>query len=165
MKQKLNAIVLVSVAALSVAWAATDATLPNPYKEVPNWAQLPDGIKFGQVISVQTDARGNMWVFHRADPPMLEFDPSGKLINSWGTGMFVQPHGLFIDRDGNIWVTDGRVKGDKGDQVFKFSPQGKILMTLGKAGVAGTTPDTFNGPSAVADRSQRRYLRSRRPRR
>jgi len=148
-KQNLYAIAFAFIAAVPASVAQSNATLPNPYKEVVNWAQLPEGVKFGQVISVQVDAHNNMWVFHRGDPPMLEFDPSGKLLTSWGSGMFVQPHGLFIDRDGNIWVTDGRAKDGKGEQVFKFTPQGKVLMTLGKAGVAGTTPDTFNAPSAV----------------
>ena len=63
--------------------------------------------------------------------------------------MFVFPHGLHVDRDGNIWVTDGQGADGKGHQIFKFSPQGKVLMTLGKAGVAGDGPDTFNKPSAV----------------
>jgi streptogramin lyase len=61
--------------------------------------------------------------------------------------MFVCPHGLHLDRDGNVWVTDGRGKGGKGHQVFKLSPDGKVLMTLGKAGVTGDGPDTFNSPS------------------
>jgi streptogramin lyase len=59
------------------------------------------------------------------------------------------PHGLKVDRDGNLWVTDGRGKGGKGHQVFKFNPGGQVLMTLGKAGVAGDGPDTFNSPSDV----------------
>ena len=60
--------------------------------------------------------------------------------------MFVQAHGMAIDRDGNVWVTDAQNKDGKGQQVFKFSPEGKVLMTLGKAGVAGEGPDTFSGP-------------------
>jgi sugar lactone lactonase YvrE len=63
--------------------------------------------------------------------------------------MFVYPHGIHLDREGNIWVTDGQGKDGKGHQVFKFRPDGKVLMTLGKAGVAGNGPDTFNQPSAV----------------
>jgi sugar lactone lactonase YvrE len=123
---------------------------PNPYREVDNWAQLPDGMHWGQVISVDGDPEGNVWVFHRGEPPLLKFNSSGKLIASYGQGMFVQPHGLFLDHDGNIWVTDGRGKDGKGQQVFKFSRDGKVLMTLGKAGVAGDGPDTFNAPSDVA---------------
>src|SRR5216684_5705590 len=63
--------------------------------------------------------------------------------------MFVQPHGMTLDRDGNLWVTDAQNKEGKGQQVFKFSPDGKVLMTLGKAGVAGEGPDVFNGPTDV----------------
>ena len=73
--------------------------------------------------------------------------------------MFILPHGIFADKDGNVWVTDGvggmatsddAGKHGKGHQIFKFSPDGKVLMTLGKAGVPGNTRDTFNRPSAVA---------------
>ena len=124
--------------------------LPDPYRPVENWAQLPSGIEWGQVISAYPDAHGNIWVFHRKDPPILEFDRTGKLIRSFGAGMFVQPHGLTVDRDGNIWVTDQSAKDGKGEQAIKFSPEGKVLMTLGKAGVAGSGPDTFNGPCDVA---------------
>ena len=106
-------------------------------------------MKFGAVISVDADSRGNIWVFHRNDPTILQFAPSGKLLKSFGAGMFVQPHGMTIDRDGNLWVTDAQNKDGKGQQVFKLSPDGKVLMTLGKAGVAAEGPDTFNGPTDV----------------
>jgi sugar lactone lactonase YvrE len=123
---------------------------PNPYREVDNWAQLPADMHWGQVISVDGDPDGNVWVFHRGEPPLLKFDSSGKLVTSLGKGMFVQAHGLFLDRGGNIWVTDGRGAEGKGQQVFKFSPDGRVLMTLGQAGVAGEGPNTFNAPSDVA---------------
>jgi len=123
---------------------------PNPYRTVENWAQLPAGREWGSVISVDPDAHGNLWGFHRSEPPLLEFDSSGKLLKSLGAEMFVQPHGLHIDRDGFIWATDAQAKDGKGMQVFKFSPEGKVLMTLGTAGVAGEGPNTFNGPTDVA---------------
>jgi sugar lactone lactonase YvrE len=104
---------------------------------------------WGAVISVEPDARGHIWAFHRNQPPILDFDASGKLVRSFGSDMFVQPHGMAIDRDGNVWVTDAQGKDGKGHQVFKFSPDGRVLMTLGKAGVAAEGPDTFSGPSDV----------------
>src|SRR5262249_24039659 len=89
--------------------AASTNNLPNPYRPVENWAKLPAGIEWGQVISVEPDSHGNIWIFHRKEPAILEFDASGKLIKSFGTG-FVQAHGLCLDRDGNIWVTDAQGK-------------------------------------------------------
>ncbi len=121
----------------------------NPYHVVEAWPTLPSNIKWGAVISVDADPKGNIWAFHRAQPPILEFDRSGKLLKSFGTDMFVQPHGMTMAPDGNIWVTDAQGKDGKGHQVFKFSPDGKVLMTLGKAGVAGEGPDVFNGPTDV----------------
>jgi len=135
--------------AYAQAGAAATNALPNPYHPVENWAQLPAGMEWGQVISVDPDGHGHIWVFHRKEPAILEFDSSGKLINSFGTG-FVQAHGMAVDRGGNVWVTDAAAKDGKGQQVFEFSPKGKLLMTLGKAGVSGSGPDTFNGPSGVA---------------
>jgi sugar lactone lactonase YvrE len=91
---------------------------------------------------------------------VLKFDASGKVVESFGAGMFIFPHGIHVDRDGNVWVTDARAatpeelkkfpdaKG-KGHQVVKFSPQGKVLLTLGKAGVAGDPPDYLNEPCDV----------------
>src|ERR1700722_16566395 len=132
---------------------------PNPYRTIADWAKLPEGRTWGATAGVAVDSRDNIWVAERCGahscvgsdlPPILEFDPSGKLLKSFGAGMFVFPHGITVDRDGNLWVTDGQGKDGKGQQIFKFTPDGKVLMTLGKAGIAGTTPDTFNQPSAVA---------------
>jgi sugar lactone lactonase YvrE len=82
--------------------------------------------------------------------PILKFDANGKLVKSFGVGLLLFPHGLHVDRDGNVWVTDGLGKDGKGHQVIKFSPEGQVLMRLGKAGTAGSGPDEFNAPSAVA---------------
>src|SRR5260370_23275254 len=134
-------------------------SLPNPYRTIENWAKLPEGRPWGSTAGVTVDRNGNIWVAERCGAntcagsnlaPILEFDPSGKLLRSFGAGMFLFPHGMTVDRDGNIWVTDAQGANGKGHQVFKFSPEGKLLMTLGKAGVAGDGPDTFNQPSAVA---------------
>jgi streptogramin lyase len=149
-------------ASSGIAYAQADAatnSLPNPYRTIENWAKLPEGRPWGSTAGVSVDRRGNIWVAERCGAntcagsnlaPILEFDPSGKLLKSFGEGMFLFPHGLTVDQDGNIWVTDGQGAGGKGHQVFKFTPDGKVLMALGKAGVAGDGPDTFNQPSAVA---------------
>src|SRR5207302_8319805 len=78
-----------------------------------------------------------------------KLDENGKVVTAFGAGVFVFPHGIGLDGDGNIWLTDGMGKDGKGHQAIKFSPDGKILMTLGKAGVAGTGPDEFNAPSDI----------------
>jgi DNA-binding beta-propeller fold protein YncE len=161
------------------------STLPNPYRLVPDWPTLPptmkgpDGRKWGQVIRVHVAPDGNIWVFHRcfndqpngdatclnrgeANPPILEFDPAGKLVNSFGAGLFASPHGFTVDRDGNIWATDTNdaetilgmparnARGVIGQQVFKISRTGTVLMTLGRQGVGGSGPDTFDRPTGVA---------------
>jgi sugar lactone lactonase YvrE len=141
--------------------------LPNPYGPGVKWGELPDGRRWGSTSGVGVAPDGNIWTYERCGGnscansnlnPILEFDPSGKLLKSFGAGLFVYPHGLFVDKDGNVWVTDavgGIATSDdvgmhgKGHQVFKFSPDGKILLTLGKAGVPGDGPDTFDRPSAV----------------
>lgn len=132
---------------------------PNPYRTIADWEKLPQGRTLGQTVAVDVDRDGkSIWVFDRcggvtcADSklaPILKFDPSGKLVKSFGAGMFVYPHGFFIDKDGNVWVTDGKGEAGKGHQVFKFSPDGKVLLTLGKAGIAGEGQDTFNQPCDV----------------
>ena len=133
---------------------------PNPYRTVENWFKLPEGRTWGSTSAVDVDYRnGHIWVGERCGAnscagsslaSILQFDQSGKLLNSFGGGMFNFPHGICVDKEGNVWITDGQGREGKGHQVFKFSPDGKVLMTLGKAGVAGDGPDTFNQPSDVA---------------
>jgi hypothetical protein len=155
----LNFVVAGAIAATVVLYASNEPnSQPNPYRTVTNWAKLPEGRTWGSAAGVAVDSHGNIWVAERCGanscagsnlPPILKFDSSGQLLTSFGAGMFIFPHGLYVDKDDNIWVTDGQAKDGKGDQVFKFSPSGKVLLTLGKAGVAGDGPDTFNQPSAV----------------
>jgi sugar lactone lactonase YvrE len=148
LKSALGAIVVaIGIAAANVG--AQSSNPPNPFHEVASWAKLPAGAKWAGVISVDPAPNGDVWVFHRSDPPIVRFDQSGKAVKSFGDGMFVQAHGMTVDRDGNVWVTDGQIKDGKGNQVFKFSPDGKLLMTLGKAGVAGGGNDVFSGPCDV----------------
>jgi DNA-binding beta-propeller fold protein YncE len=155
--------VLLAMPASRLYVAAADAeptnSLPDPYRTIENWAKLPEGRPWGSTAGVSVDRNGNIWVAERCGAnscagsnlaPILEFDPSGKLLTSFGAGMLIFPHGITADRDGNIWVTDGDGKDGKGHQVFKFSPKGKVLLALGKPGVAGAGEDTFNKPSAVA---------------
>ena len=183
------AAVLAAVAMFGgVGWAQETpypkpAELPNPYRLVAGWPTLPksmNGGHWGEVIRVHVDTKGNIWVFHRcfnvvppgsatcinrgaANPPILEFDPSGKLLKSFGAGLFAYPHGFTVDRDGNLWASDVNDQPTilgmsaknsagviMGQEVLKLSPEGKVLMTLGKEGVAGTGPDMFDRPTGVA---------------
>ena len=139
---------------------------PNPYQVVENFFKLPEGRKMVSTPGIHVDPDGSsIWTYDRcgADDcygsnvaPIQKFDAAGNLVKSFGAGMFLRPHGLDVHTDGTIWVTDGEgpdgknpARDGKGHQVFKFSPDGKLLMTLGKAGVAGDGPDTFNMPSSV----------------
>ena len=132
---------------------------PNPYRMEENWAKLPDGRHWGMTIGLDIDRDGkSLWTFDRCAArtcagstvaPIQKFDASGKLLASFGAGMFIFPHGMFVDRDDNIWVTDGQGKDGKGHTVMKFSPDGKLLQTLGKPGVPGDGPNAFNAPSDV----------------
>ena len=164
-------------------------SFPNPYQTLAGWAKLPEGRMWGSTSAVEIDKDGrSIWVGERCGqnscldratgqmspfPPILKFDATGKLVKSFGEGMFIFPHGIFVDRDGNIWVTDGQdnapvpargeggARGErgngpigprpgatKGNQVYKFSPDGKVLMTLGKPG-GGADPDYFYQPNDV----------------
>src|SRR5688500_13607495 len=138
----------------------------DAYQTIDNHFTLPDGRKIGSTDGITIDRDGpSVWVFERCGAnncvgstvaPILKFDASGKAVKAFGAGMFIRPHGIHIDRAGNLWVTDGEGpdgkdprRNGKGHQVFKLDQDGKVLMTLGKAGVAGDGPDTFNMPSAV----------------
>lgn len=139
--------IITSVATLQ----SVSVDIKTSYKRVDGWAKLPADMEWGQVISVDpAPDRKSLYALHRAEPPILRFDLSGALVQSWGTGLFVWPHGFHVDPEGNLWATDGRSEDGKGHQVFKFNPSGQLLMKLGTAGVVGTGPNTFNGPTDVA---------------
>jgi DNA-binding beta-propeller fold protein YncE len=157
-------IAIIAAIALPGGRALTQApdpnSAPNPYKLDANWAKLPDGRKFGQVIKVVPDRDGkSIWAYERCGgtscsnsnvAPVLKFDASGNVVASLGAGMFNFPHGLGIDPDGGVWVTDGRAKNGKGDVAVKFSPDGKVLMTIGKPGMPGDEPGYLDQPSGIA---------------
>ena len=133
--------------------------LPNPYRTLRDWAQPPGGAPWAAVTAIEMAPDGGIYVIHRGsgnscagrpEPPILKFDKSGKLLKSFGEGMFIFPHGATVDAQGNLWVTDAQAQNGKGYQVFKFNPDGKVVMTLGKAGVASTEPGLFDEPTDVA---------------
>jgi NHL repeat len=133
---------------------------PNPYRLDTNWLKMPDGRKLGQATGVDIDPDGkSVWVFDRCGAkdcansalnPIEKFDASGNFVVGFGQGLFNHPHGFYVDREGNVWTTDNIGDNSKGHQVIKFSPGGKVLLTLGRAGVAGEGPDMFNAPTDVA---------------
>lgn len=144
----------------ALALAQQPTSQPNPYRQAENFFKMSEGRKLGSTAGIHIDRDGrSLWAFERCGSntcekspnvaPILRFDASGTLVKSLGAGMFVVPHGIHVDADGNIWVTDGEGIPGKGHQVFKMNQDGKVLLTLGRAGVAGTTPDTFNRPSDV----------------
>ena len=137
--------------------------LPQPYKTSRDWGKPPNGVPWAAVTSIEVEKNGNVIVIHRCkdnscsgrtEPPILRFDPKGKLLKAWGEGMFEFPHGTTLDPQGNLWVTDAHIGNGKGYQVFKFSPEGKVLMTLGKAGVASAEPGLFDEPTDVVVNSR-----------
>ena len=131
----------------AVALAATLGAGEGTYTPVDNWAQLPAGTKWETMSAVDVDAKGNVYAFQRGQPSkVMVFDAKGKLLRTWGEKMFPSAHGLRIDRQGNVWVTDRELH-----QVIKFTPEGKVLLELGTKGVAGdnTSTEALNGPSDV----------------
>ena len=156
----------------------------SAYRLAEDWAKLPEGREMGAVgkLAIAPDGK-SIWAVIRCAPPpgekalrapakipglfgreclnsdldpIVQFDLDGNVIASFGSGLFIWPHGIGIDRDGNIWVTDAVRSnfipaGDKrGHQVIKFSPSGKVLLTIGTPGVSGNGPDHLTSPSDVA---------------
>jgi sugar lactone lactonase YvrE len=174
---------LCAALALLAAFGARTQAQPNPYRLVESWPQLPMSMnagKFGEVIGVKPGPDGSIWVLHRCfnvvpagsatcigrgpeNPPILEFSPAGRLLKSFGVGLFAHPHGFTVDKDGNLWTTD--TNDDKtilgmpatnaqgitmGHEVLKISPTGQVLMTIGEEGAAGNGPYMFDRPTGVA---------------
>ncbi len=140
---------LFAVIVMFVVGSAPARAAEGRYQLEENWAQFPPGVtKWGAATGVDVDAHDNVYVLHRNEAmPVMAFDSHGKFLRSWGEGMFKTTHFLRVDRFGFVWVTD---RGNM--QAFKFSSDGKLLMTLGKKGVTGdnTSQDTFNGMADLA---------------
>jgi len=173
----LSALVAFAGAARAQGGVAPVNDKPNPYRTEEGWAKMPAGRSWGSTSAVEIDRDGtSIWVAERCGAnsclnsmldPILKFDATGKLIKSFGAGLMIFPHGIFVDHDGNIWVTDGQDNAPRrprgapadaplppppatmiGHQVFKFSPEGKLLLTLGKLG-GGKGDDYFFQPNDV----------------
>ena len=137
---------------------------PNPY-QFPGeaWGSLPGGRAWGATSGIWPAPDGrSLWVAERCGAnicgdsphdPVIQFDLEGRVIRSFGAGLFAWPHGLYVDREGNVWVTDAVGYGEPlagyGHVIYKFSPAGRLLMTLGQKGIAGDGPTHFTKPSAV----------------
>lgn len=136
------------------------AAEPTRLVVAPDWPQLPESRSLGLCAGVGVDGKNRVFVFHRcgrkwtnpfpadpiAEPTVTIFDgASGRVLGEWGAGQFIMPHGLSIDQHGDVWLTDVGLH-----QVFKFTPEGRLLMTLGERGVPGDDPSHFNLPTDVA---------------
>ena len=152
-------------AAVLIAVAATPSSSAPPaaspaYRVVHGWPSLPAGEILGQATGVGIDSKQNVWVFHRAgrewsdpmpadpieQPTVAVFDGrSGKMVRAWGAATFIMPHGLTVDSRDNVWLTDVGTH-----QVFKYSPDGRLLLTLGERRVSGSDRAHFNLPTDVA---------------
>lgn len=145
---------------------------PNPYDADNDYFDLPGGREWGSTSAVDIDPDGmSIWVAERCSAnscagsdvdPIIKYDPQGNIVTSFGAGLFIFPHGIHVDAEGNVWVTDGRAANanelaanpnaaGKGHTVYKFSPTGEVLMRFGQPGVAGngTGGDLLNEPNDV----------------
>jgi len=137
------AAVLLTACSLCCARAGDEA--PPPLKPVESFPQWPAESPVVACSAVATNAKGEVLLFRRFEPPILVFKPSGEFVRSFGKGLFKSPHGLRVDRDDNIWVTD-----NADHTVMKLDRDGHVLLTLGEKGVAGEDPKHFNKPTDIA---------------
>jgi len=159
-----------ALAATLVPGAASAQALPNPYRLVDGWAHFRGDREVGAVGDVDIDPDGeHVWAIIRCDAdgdsfgwecldsdldPVVRFDSNGLAVESFGGGMFIWPHGIDVDAEGNVWVTDAVTAertpdGRRGHQVVKFSPTGDVLLVLGTPGEPGSGRAHFNAPSDV----------------
>lgn len=153
------------VAALTIIGMITAgaiAAMPSTFRIVHGWPDMPAGRVLGSAAGVGVNSKGEVFVFHRAgrlwseplplepitSPTIAVFDGrTGKFLREWGQNLVAMPHGLTVDSKDNIWITDVALH-----QVLKFSPEGKLLLTLGERGIAGNDPLHFDRPTDVAVR-------------
>ncbi len=145
--------------------------LPNPAPNVTtNWGDLPAGREWGSTAGIDIDPNdGHIWAYERCGAgsfgggvaincdtnpvdPIFKFNRhTGEVMANFGGGVMMTPHGIHVDDESNVWVTDfaGNEEGTKGHQVHKFSPQGELLLSLGTPGQTGTGSARFNQPNDV----------------
>ena len=157
-----TAIAALAVLGMIGADLQAQSNTTNPFRSQYDWGTLPDGREWGATSAVYPSPDGNIWVAERCGAntcvgsdvdPVLLFDPDGNVLRSFGGGMISWPHGIFVEPDGSVWITDASIGGAEdiglGHTVMKFSPQGELLMTLGTPGVPGSPPNNLNRPSDV----------------
>jgi len=165
-RSKSGALAAAAVLAVVLSGAGANAAdmtctkdAPNPYTLNAGWAKMPEGRKLGSTSALGIGADGHVWAAERCGAntcvgstlaPVMQFDSTGKVISNWGSGLFAQPHGITVNQDGSLWITDDQSADGKGQQAIKFSKGGKVLMALGKAGMAGKAADQFDQPTSVA---------------
>jgi DNA-binding beta-propeller fold protein YncE len=179
----LSALLVLAASTLAAADVAPTNDLPNPYQTIAPWGHLPEGTTWGAFNSVAIDNDGeSIWVATRcgANPeippggspfmydtcagskvaPVMHLDASGNVLKTFGAEMFVFPHKVYVDPDGNVWVVDARSANErerkktpnekpKGHTVVKFSRQGKVLLTIGTPGTAGNPPEALTEPTSI----------------
>lgn len=152
-------IALLALGVMGQAYAQNDA--PNPYKTIEGWAKLPSGRTWGSTSAIYPANDGkHIWIAERCGTnlcvgsdldPVMMFDLDGNLVRSFGAGLITWPHGMYVDDDDNVWIADAvgyaPVPEGIGHTIMKFSPEGELLMRLGKEGIAGDGTDVFNKPS------------------
>jgi sugar lactone lactonase YvrE len=152
-----------AMVAATLLTGAAQQCVDSPYLAYPGWGVLPDDRQWGATSAIYPANDGqHMWVAERCGAnlcvdsdvdPVLLFDLDGNLVKSFGSGLIAWPHGIYVDADDNVWIADAvgyaPVPEGWGHVVYKFSPDGELLMTLGKKGVAGDGKDTFRKPNDV----------------
>lgn len=135
----------VTFSAQTSSQQAATALAVAGYQPVPNFLRLPNDIRLGPCSAVAINSKGEMYLFHRGPQPILCFDASGEFLRSWGDDLVGMAHGIRVDGDDNVWVTD-----IKHHLVFKFNTTGKLLLALGTSDRPGTGHDQFNKPTDIA---------------
>ncbi len=125
------------------------------FSVIEGWGTLPDGWSYREVAGVAVDSQDRAFVFNRGEHPIIVFDRDGRFVRSWGEGVIRRAHGITIDADDMVWLTD-----DLHHTVRKFTPEGKHLLTIGNpdspAALHGGRP--FNRPTHVAICPRTGYL-------
>jgi DNA-binding beta-propeller fold protein YncE len=116
-----------------------------PHRADPGWPKLPAGWTFQETPGVAADAREHVFVFHRGEHPLIEFDRDGNVVRSWGNNVFLRPHAVRFDPQGNLWAVD-----DLGHIVVKMDAAGRVRMVLGRKGNRGETKELFDRPTDIA---------------